>query len=49
LYETLTNGAPRPFQWKFDREKLAAFLERLEEATRKGHNVTLQLFLNRTT
>jgi hypothetical protein len=35
LYETLTNGAPRPFQWKFDREKLAAFLERLEEATRK--------------
>ena len=31
LYETLTNGEPRPFQWKFDREKLAAFLERLEK------------------
>ena len=29
--ETLTNGEPRPFPWKFDREKLAAFLERLEK------------------
>ncbi len=31
FYETLTNGEPRPFQWKFDRGKLAAFLERLEK------------------
>lgn len=31
LYETLTNGEPRPFRWKFDREKLAAFLGRLEK------------------
>jgi hypothetical protein len=31
LDETLTNGEPRPFQGKFDREKLAAFLERLEK------------------
>jgi hypothetical protein len=31
LYETLTNGEPRPFRWKFDRDKLAAFLERLEK------------------
>jgi DDE superfamily endonuclease len=31
FYETLTNGEPRPFQWKFDRDKLAAFLERLEK------------------
>ena len=31
FYETLTNGEPRPFQWKFDREKLTAFLERLEK------------------
>jgi DDE superfamily endonuclease len=31
FYETLTNGEPRPFRWKFDREKLAAFLERLEK------------------
>lgn len=31
FYETLTNGEPRPFQWRFDREKLAAFLERLEK------------------
>jgi hypothetical protein len=30
LYEELTNGEPRPFQWKFDRTKLAAFLQRLE-------------------
>ena len=30
FYETLTNGEPRPFQWKFDRDKLAAFLDRLE-------------------
>jgi hypothetical protein len=30
LYEGLTNGEPRPFQWKFDRTKLAAFLRRLE-------------------
>jgi hypothetical protein len=29
--ETLTNGEPRPFQWKFDRDKLAAFLDRLEK------------------
>jgi hypothetical protein len=31
FYEALTNGTPRPFQWKFDRNKLAALLERLEE------------------
>jgi len=31
FYETLTNGEPRPFRWKFDRDKLAAFLERLEK------------------
>ncbi len=30
LYEALSNGQPRPFQWKFDRTKLAAFLQRLE-------------------
>jgi hypothetical protein len=30
LYEELTNGEPRPFAWKFDRKKLAAFLQRLE-------------------
>jgi hypothetical protein len=34
FYETLTNGEPRPFQWKFDRDKLAAFLERLEKKRR---------------
>jgi hypothetical protein len=31
FYETLTNGEPRPFQWKFDRDKLAVFLDRLEK------------------
>jgi hypothetical protein len=30
LYEELTNGDPRPFEWEFDREKLTAFLARLE-------------------
>jgi hypothetical protein len=30
LYEELTNGDPHPFDWEFDREKLAAFLMRLE-------------------
>lgn len=30
LYEELTNQRPRPFNWKFDRTKLAAFLQRLE-------------------
>jgi len=30
LYEELTNEQPRPFNWKFDRKKLAAFLQRLE-------------------
>ena len=30
LYEELTNQQPRPFNWKFDRKKLADFLHRLE-------------------
>jgi hypothetical protein len=30
LYEELTNQKPRPFNWKFDRKKLAAFLQRLD-------------------
>lgn len=30
LYEDLTNRNPRPFDWKFDRKKLTAFLQRLE-------------------
>jgi hypothetical protein len=30
LYEELSNGEPRPFRWKFNRMKLAAFLQRLE-------------------
>jgi hypothetical protein len=30
LYEELTNGEPCPFEWKFDRKKLAAFLQRLD-------------------
>jgi DDE superfamily endonuclease len=31
LDEALSNGEPRPFQWKFDRKKLAAFLQRLDK------------------
>ena len=34
FYEGLTNGDPHPFEWEFDREKLADFLQRLE--TRRG-------------
>jgi DDE superfamily endonuclease len=30
LYEELTNHCPRPFDWKFDRRKLTAFLRCLE-------------------
>jgi DDE superfamily endonuclease len=30
LYEALTNRRPRPFDWRFDRRKLAEFLGRLE-------------------
>ena len=30
LYEDLCNQQPRPFQWKFTREKLSQFLDRLE-------------------
>lgn len=30
LYEELSNRQPRPFAWKFDRQKLAEFLQRLE-------------------
>jgi hypothetical protein len=30
LYEELCNQRPRPFQWKFTREKLLHFLDRLE-------------------
>jgi len=30
LYEALSNRQPRPFDWKFDRQKLTEFLQRLE-------------------
>ena len=30
LYEELANQTPRPFAWQFTREKLMAFLQRLE-------------------
>ena len=30
LYEELTNRCPRPFDWRFDRRKLAALLQRLD-------------------
>jgi hypothetical protein len=29
LYEELSNNNPHPFDWKFDRPKLTAFLRRL--------------------
>ena len=30
MYEELSNGEPRPFDWKFDRPKLVEFLKRLD-------------------
>ena len=30
LYQELSNRNPRPFNWRFDREKLAEFLQRVE-------------------
>jgi hypothetical protein len=30
LYEALSNRQPRPFDWRFDRQKLTEFLQRLE-------------------
>ena len=33
LYEELSNQCPTPFQWKFDRTKLAALLARLRPVT----------------
>ena len=30
LYEELTNREPQPFDWKFDRAKLADLMERIE-------------------
>jgi hypothetical protein len=30
LYEELSNQSPTPFQWKFDRSKLAALLAKIE-------------------
>src|SRR5205823_4711499 len=41
LYEELSNRTPRPFQWKFDRAKLAELLSRLEakQALRAGDKV----------
>ena len=30
LYEELSNQNPRPFDWTFDRKKLAEFIQRVE-------------------
>jgi DDE superfamily endonuclease len=40
LYQELSNQNPRPFDWRFDREKLAEFLQRVE-ARRIAANQTL--------
>jgi hypothetical protein len=39
FYEGLTNGDPQPFEWNFDREELADFLQRLE-AKRAAEGIT---------
>lgn len=33
LYQELSNRAPRPFDWRFDRRKLGEFLKRLAAKT----------------
>jgi hypothetical protein len=38
LYEELTNRSPRPFAWKFDRQKLREFLARLEAKRLQADN-----------
>ena len=38
LYEELTNRCPRPFDWRFDRRKLMAFLRRLEAKQQERTN-----------
>jgi hypothetical protein len=45
LYETLCNRCPRPFQWKFDRAKLAALLVKIEahEQSRQQSRVAASL------
>jgi hypothetical protein len=48
LYEELTNRAPHPFDWKFDRAKLMRFLQRLE-ARKSGSIVTEEQVLQRKT
>ena len=50
LYEEADQPRAPPVRWKFDREKLAAFLERLEKKRLSTwRRVTLQPFLKRTT
>jgi hypothetical protein len=39
LYEELSNRDPQPFRWKFDREKLANFLERLDARRAENTNI----------
>ena len=39
FYEELSNQHPRPFKWKFDREKLLKFLERLEARQTENANI----------
>jgi hypothetical protein len=34
LYEELANQNPTPFQWKFDRTKLSAWLAKIETRQR---------------
>lgn len=36
LHEPLCNRCPRPFQWKFDRAKLAALLVKIEAHEQSG-------------
>jgi hypothetical protein len=46
LYETLCNRCPRPFQWKFDRAKLAALLVKIEAHEQIGQHSRLAASLD---
>jgi hypothetical protein len=46
LYEELSNGNPRPLQWKFSNDDLAVLLEKVEARERLLHSVQLQGYID---
>ncbi len=53
LYEELSNQSPRPFRWKFDRNKLASLLEKIElrknvHPEKKSRCILINIYLTLT-